>query len=230
MEDRPGSGVHARAFEYYPALKRVDEYVHGHLAEPIGLHRIAGVAHLEPKYFSRFFHHSVGLTFTEWLAACRVERAAALLRERDWPVAEVAANHARVMRVVRTGWRMALAVAVTASEVGCGDPSGPDGPPAGLMVAGGQNAAFPGDTFPLTTWFTETGGLPLGVRPPGVGWTSSDTTVVAQVRDSLFVARALGTCVLTAEVAVEGATFTATLEFHVIPPLSGRWPGSGRTR
>ena len=90
MEHRPGSGVRAQPFEYYPPLKRVDEYVHGHLVEPIGLHEIAAVAHLEPKYFSRFFHNKVGLTFTEWLAACRVEHAAALLREQDQPVAEVA--------------------------------------------------------------------------------------------------------------------------------------------
>jgi hypothetical protein len=90
------------------------------------------------------------------------------------------------------------------------------------MVAGGQNAAFPGDTFPLTTWFTDTGGLPLGIPPTGVRWTSSDTGVVAQIADSLFVARALGSTVLTAEVSVEGVTFTATLEFHVIPPLTGR--------
>ena len=85
-----GSGADAQAFEYYPRLKRVDEHVHGHLVEPIGLRKIAGVAHLEPKYFSRFFHHKVGLTFTGWLAAYRVERAAALLRERDQCVAEVA--------------------------------------------------------------------------------------------------------------------------------------------
>ena len=117
---------------------------------------------------------------------------------------------------------MALVVVVATTAAGCGDSAGPAGTPAGLMVAGGQNAAFPGDTFPLTTWFTDTGGLPLGVRPPGVGWTSSDTTVVAQVGDSLFVARALGSCVLTAAVAVEGVTFTAPLEFHVIPPLTGR--------
>jgi AraC-like DNA-binding protein len=90
MEDPTGSGAHARAFEYYPPLKRVDEYVRVHLAEPISLCQIAGVAHLEPKYFSRFFHDRVGLTFTEWLAARRVEHAAALLRERDRPVGEVA--------------------------------------------------------------------------------------------------------------------------------------------
>lgn len=89
MEDWPGPGADAPAFEYYAPLKRVDEYVHRHLAEPIGLRQIAGVAHLEPKYFSRFFHDKIGLTFTEWLAACRVERAAALLRERERCVAEV---------------------------------------------------------------------------------------------------------------------------------------------
>jgi dipeptidyl aminopeptidase/acylaminoacyl peptidase len=106
---------------------------------------------------------------------------------------------------------------------GCGDSSGPDDPqPAGLIVAGGQNAAFPGDTFPLHTWSTDTGGAPLGLAPTGVSWTTSDPTIVEQISDSLFVAEELGISNLTAEVTMDGVTFSATREFHVIPAMSGR--------
>ena len=63
---------------------------------------------------------------------------------------------------------MAFAIAVAASGSGCGDSSGPSEPePAALIVAGGQNAAFPGDTFPLTTWFTDADGTTLGIPASG---------------------------------------------------------------
>jgi hypothetical protein len=117
-----------------------------------------------------------------------------------------------------------LLVTLLVLGTACGDSSGPGGGPrpAGLIVAGGQNAAFPDDTFPLTTWFTDSNGTPLGTRPSGVSWTNSAPTVVRWISDSLFVARALGTGTLTAEVSFEGKTFTASREFHVIPPLTGR--------
>lgn len=106
---------------------------------------------------------------------------------------------------------------------GCGDAAGPaDREPVGLMVAGGQNAAFPGDTFALHTWLTDSAGSPLGIRPTEVRWASSDPSVVESVSDSLFVARDLGTTVLSAEVAVDGSTFQASREFRVLPPLTGR--------
>jgi AraC-like DNA-binding protein len=86
----PSSTTLARAFEYYPPLKRVDEYVSLHLNDRISLRLIADIAHLEPKYFSAFFRAKVGLTFTEWLAARRIERAAAMLQDQDYSIAQVA--------------------------------------------------------------------------------------------------------------------------------------------
>jgi hypothetical protein len=92
----------------------------------------------------------------------------------------------------------------------------------GLIVAGGQNAAFPGDTFALHTWLSDSGGAPLGVRPTDVSWTSSEPPVVEHVGDSLFVARSLGRSTVLAEVTVDGTRLTATREFRVIAPLEGR--------
>jgi AraC-like DNA-binding protein len=80
----------ARVFEYYPPLKDMDEYVRGHLEERICLRQVAAVAGLQPKYFSHFFREKVGLTVTEWVAARRVERAVAMLQERNSSVAQVA--------------------------------------------------------------------------------------------------------------------------------------------
>jgi AraC-like DNA-binding protein len=79
-----------RALGYYQALRRVEEYVRAHLEDPISLEEAAAVADLRPKYFSHFFREKVSLTFTEWLAAQRVARAAAMLRERDCPIERLA--------------------------------------------------------------------------------------------------------------------------------------------
>ena len=117
---------------------------------------------------------------------------------------------------------IALTAVVAVCGIGCGDSWAPEQRAVGLMVASGQNAAFPDDTFPLTTWFTDSDGLPLGTRPSDVRWTSSDIGVVEQISDSMFVARALGSATLAAEVTLEEKTFTTELEFHVIPPLTGR--------
>jgi hypothetical protein len=98
----------------------------------------------------------------------------------------------------------------------------PDPEIVGLMVAGGQNAAFASDTFTLHTWYADSTGAPMGVFPSGVRWTSSDSSVVEPIADTAFVARALGRVILTAEAPVDGAVFTATREFHVIDPVQGR--------
>jgi AraC-like DNA-binding protein len=76
-------------FEYYTALKRVRERVHANLGG-ITLREAAAAAGLVPKSFSRFFREKVGFTFTEWLAAYRVELTARLLREGDYPVGHIA--------------------------------------------------------------------------------------------------------------------------------------------
>jgi len=115
----------------------------------------------------------------------------------------------------------ALSLAL-AAPLGCGDSSGPGAQPAGLIVAGGQNAAFLGDTFGLSTWYTDSGGDVLGVAPTGVRWSSSDPAVVEPISDSTFVARALGTATLVAEAVSSGNTLTTSLAFQVVEGFQGR--------
>jgi AraC family transcriptional regulator len=90
MEPRLSRHECTRAFAYYPALKRVEEYVHTHMDAGISLRQAACVARLGPKYFSHFFRKKVGLTFTEWVAAQRVARAATMFQEQDHSVSNVA--------------------------------------------------------------------------------------------------------------------------------------------
>jgi AraC-like DNA-binding protein len=58
-------------------------------AEPLTVADMARAAGLSPAHFSREFKHAFGESPHQYLLTRRLERAAALLRVTDWPVAEV---------------------------------------------------------------------------------------------------------------------------------------------
>lgn len=84
---------------YVPALddatasriNAVLDYVETHLAEEISMTRAAELVALSPSAFSRFFHATAGITFSELVRRRRVARACHLLRTTDLPVARVCA-------------------------------------------------------------------------------------------------------------------------------------------
>ncbi len=79
-----------KAFDYYPRLKRLREYVEQSYSEPISLKKAAGIAGLESSYFSTYFRAKVGITFTRWLRQVRVEKAMELMKAGDFSISEVA--------------------------------------------------------------------------------------------------------------------------------------------
>lgn len=81
----------APAFAYHPRLKRVDDFVSQHIADPIKLKDAARVAALEPKYFSKYFSQKAGITFTQWLHDKRIERAKKLLARESISIQRLAA-------------------------------------------------------------------------------------------------------------------------------------------
>jgi Tol biopolymer transport system component len=89
-------------------------------------------------------------------------------------------------------------------------------------VAGGQNAAFVGDTFGLSTWYTDSGGDVLGVAPTGVRWTTSNPDVVEPLSDTTFVARSPGTATLTADAVSDTNPLSTSLVFRVVESFEGR--------
>jgi AraC-like DNA-binding protein len=60
-------------------LRRAEEYVRRHYAEPLGLDRVARVAGYAPKYFSVLFKQKQRMTFESYLTNLRIERAKQLL-------------------------------------------------------------------------------------------------------------------------------------------------------
>ena len=82
--------TNGKAFDYYPRLKRLRQYVEQSYSEPISLKNAASVAALESSYFSSYFRAKVGINFTDWLRQVRVKKAMELMKSRDFAITEVA--------------------------------------------------------------------------------------------------------------------------------------------
>ncbi len=78
------------AFDYYPRLKNLYEYVEQNYSEPISLGKAAGIAALESSYFSSYFRAKVGITFTDWLCRVRLKKAMELMKSSDFSITEIA--------------------------------------------------------------------------------------------------------------------------------------------
>lgn len=74
------------------ARRRVLDFVDAHLdSDALSLPRLAAEAHLSEFHFARMFRVSMGCTVHDWVAARRLDRARALLRETAQPLADIAA-------------------------------------------------------------------------------------------------------------------------------------------
>jgi AraC family transcriptional regulator len=72
------------------ALARSIEFLRDNPAAPIGVARLAEIAGIHPSTLSRQFRRAFGESVGEHVRRLRVERAAALLRDTDIPIAEIA--------------------------------------------------------------------------------------------------------------------------------------------
>ena len=74
------------------ARRRVLAFVDAHLdSADLSLPRLAAQAHLSEFHFARMFRVSMGCSVHDWVAARRLDRARALLRETVLPLADIAA-------------------------------------------------------------------------------------------------------------------------------------------
>jgi AraC-like DNA-binding protein len=84
--------LNEKAFHYYANLQRVQRYVEEHYSEAITLDGISQVACLEARYFSKFFHRKVGVTFTSWLSYVRINEALDRIRSSDCSISQIASE------------------------------------------------------------------------------------------------------------------------------------------
>ena len=73
-----------------PMIRRAKAYIGSHSADPISLDDIARALYVSTFYFCKMFKKATGLTFTEYLARTRVERAKNLLLNPHLRVSEIA--------------------------------------------------------------------------------------------------------------------------------------------
>ena len=71
-------------------LKRVRDYIEAHLDDRLILIDLAGVACLSPYHFSRSFKQAIGVGPQRYVLQRRPERAKALMRRTNQPLAEIA--------------------------------------------------------------------------------------------------------------------------------------------
>lgn len=89
-------GAKPKAKEPYPdglpdcRIRRVTEYVEEHLAQPIRLEELAGVAGMSSFHFARSFRKAMGITPVRYLWKRRLERAKQLLRDTSTQLAIIA--------------------------------------------------------------------------------------------------------------------------------------------
>jgi AraC-like DNA-binding protein len=72
------------------SLQRALEFVHQHFAERLPIERVAKIGGFAPAYFSRLFRRREGMTFEQYVAGLRLERAKQLLSTSDISIARVA--------------------------------------------------------------------------------------------------------------------------------------------
>ena len=77
-------------FVYYKRLAKVRNFVEENYQNRITLECAAGIAGLESKYFSAFFHKKTGICFRQWLSGYRVNQAITRIRAQNYSITEVA--------------------------------------------------------------------------------------------------------------------------------------------
>lgn len=72
------------------ALERACRVIQARISEPLSLADLATPAGVSPAHLTRLFRAEMGLTATDYLRRCRLERALHLLTRSDVPIKEVA--------------------------------------------------------------------------------------------------------------------------------------------
>lgn len=71
-------------------IDKICGYLRQEHTRQIGLTEVAGLVHMAPTSFSRFFRRAMGLTLTEYISQLRVDTACQLLITTELPITEVA--------------------------------------------------------------------------------------------------------------------------------------------
>ncbi len=76
--------------EFAPTIADAMRWCEAHFAEPLSVPQLAARLFLSPGHFSGLFKREVGVAPAAFIRQLRLEKARALLRETDWPLARIA--------------------------------------------------------------------------------------------------------------------------------------------
>lgn len=79
----------ASASEEPPAVVSAKEFLQSRIEQPVSLEEVAQHVHVSPFHFCRLFKKATGMTFTEYVARIRVEKAKTLLVDPSVRISEV---------------------------------------------------------------------------------------------------------------------------------------------
>ncbi|AOY77133.1 response regulator transcription factor [Clostridium formicaceticum] len=71
-------------------LEAAMSYIEKNFTEKITLDTVANFVHLHPQYFSKYFKKNLGITFTDYIAKLRIEKAKNLMIHPEKTIAQVA--------------------------------------------------------------------------------------------------------------------------------------------
>lgn len=71
-------------------IRKVQEYIEAHLAQPLSIAQLATIAFLSPTQLKKLFKEQTALTVTQYITHKRMEKAQALLIHTDYPIQIVA--------------------------------------------------------------------------------------------------------------------------------------------
>lgn len=77
---------------YSRAVCDAMEYIQKHLGEVISREIICQKLFISERHLSRLFHQELGISLTDYITACRIERAKELLEETDFPVTDIGSH------------------------------------------------------------------------------------------------------------------------------------------
>ena len=79
--------------EYLLRIKKVTDYIHQNIDQPLSLQKMAGIACFSLFHFHRVFTVLIGETPTEYIKRARIEKAALLLQgEKQLSATEIASR------------------------------------------------------------------------------------------------------------------------------------------
>ncbi|PZT52850.1 response regulator [Paenibacillus silvae] len=83
--------IRARNKKTNHTIQEVKKFIQQELHnQEMSLSYVSGKFHLNSSYFSRIFKQDTGISFTDYLLKCRMERAVKLLNETDWKAYQIA--------------------------------------------------------------------------------------------------------------------------------------------